>query len=105
MYVSKISRLLNCFRYGLIRAAFALVGLVLFLPLAGLASILLPLGAAIQMLYISAGREVLQAGGTILAASPLLIFLWLRGKRSPQSSLSARLSRAALTLQVLSILQ
>ncbi|KAJ1524751.1 hypothetical protein ONE63_009630 [Megalurothrips usitatus] len=86
--------------YGLIRAALAVVGVVFFLPLAGLASVLLPLAAAVRMLYLSAGREVLQAAVTILAGTPLLVLLWLRGWHSPQGSRSARVAKAATALQV-----
>lgn len=87
--------------YGLIRAALALVGMVLFLPLAGLATILLPLAAGIQMWYLSAGRELLQASATALAATPLLIILWLRGRHSPQGTQPARLAKFAIVLQVI----
>lgn len=88
------------YRYGLIRAALALVGLVLFLPLAGLATVLLPLAAAVRMLYVSAGREVLQAAATTLAATPVLVILWIRGRYSPQGTHSARLAKLAGILQV-----
>ncbi|KAE8748291.1 hypothetical protein FOCC_FOCC004927 [Frankliniella occidentalis] len=86
--------------YGLVRAALALVGLVFFLPLAGLASLLLPIAAAIRMLYLSAGREMLQVAGTLLAASPLLILFWLRGRFSPEGSRSAKIAKIAAMLQL-----
>lgn len=58
------------------------------------------MAAAIQMWYLSAGREVLQATATALAATPLLILLWLRGRHSPQGTQPARLAKVAIILQV-----
>nr|CAD7393178.1 unnamed protein product [Timema cristinae] len=53
--------------YGLIRGALALVGLVLFLPLAGLAAVLLPVAAAGK--YLADSAMMVRASITTLLAS------------------------------------
>ncbi|XP_054257702.1 wolframin [Macrosteles quadrilineatus] len=62
--------------YGLIRSALALAGLVLFLPLAGLATVLLPLAAASKVLVES--HELLRLKtASFLALVPLLLSLYV----------------------------
>ncbi|XP_054001447.1 wolframin [Hylaeus anthracinus] len=69
--------------YGLIRGALALVGMVLFLPLAGLASIILPIVAAAKYLSESdlAMRIVVTA---LLGGTPFLASWYLRRTRTPR---------------------
>ncbi|XP_017758079.1 PREDICTED: wolframin isoform X2 [Eufriesea mexicana] len=69
--------------YGLIRGALALVGMVLFLPLAGLASIILPIVAAAK--YLSENDLVMRiAVTTLLGGMPFLASWYLRKTRTPK---------------------
>lgn len=62
--------------FGLIRSALALVGLVLFLPLAGLASVLLPVAAAGK--FLAESDELVRITTTsVLAALPVLLAYYL----------------------------
>nr|XP_003708577.1 PREDICTED: wolframin isoform X1 [Megachile rotundata] len=69
--------------YGLIRGALALVGMVLFLPLAGLASIILPIVAAAKYLSDSdlAMRMVVTA---LLGGMPFLASWYVKKTRAPK---------------------
>ncbi|XP_050594542.1 wolframin [Bombus affinis] len=69
--------------YGLIRGALALVGMVLFLPLAGLVSIVLPIVAAAKYLSESdlAMRIIVTA---LLGGMPFLASWYLRKTRTPK---------------------
>nr|CAD7413226.1 unnamed protein product [Timema poppensis] len=60
--------------YGLIRGALALVGLVLFLPLAGLAAVLLPVAAAGK--YLADSAMMVRASVTTLLASVPIALSW-----------------------------
>ncbi|CAG2066446.1 unnamed protein product, partial [Timema podura] len=60
--------------YGLIRGALALVGLVLFLPLAGLAAVLLPVAAAGK--YLADSAMMVRASITTLLASVPIALSW-----------------------------
>lgn len=69
--------------YGLIRGALALVGMVLFLPLAGLASIILPIIAAAK--YLSESDLAMRIGvTTLLGGMPFLASWYLRKTRTPK---------------------
>lgn len=58
--------------YGLIRSTLALVGLVLFLPLAGLATILLPVAAVVK--YLADSAVLVRVTATVaLASLPLVL--------------------------------
>ncbi|XP_011296955.1 wolframin [Fopius arisanus] len=69
--------------YGLIRGALALVGMVLFLPIAGLASILLPIIAAAR--YLSDSDVAMKIGITVVMGGLPFIASWylrrVRGSR------------------------
>ncbi|CAK9807554.1 wfs1 [Anthophora quadrimaculata] len=66
--------------YGLIRGALALVGMVLFLPLAGLASIILPIIATAK--YLSESDLAMRiAVTTLLGGMPFLASWYLRKTR------------------------
>ncbi|KAF7382696.1 hypothetical protein HZH66_013098 [Vespula vulgaris] len=69
--------------YGLIRGALALVGMVLFLPIAGLASIILPIIAAAKYLSESdlAMRIIVTA---ILGGLPFVASWYMRRLRTPR---------------------
>lgn len=67
--------------YGLIRGALALVGMVLFLPIAGLASVLLPIVAAAR--YLSDSEMAMKIGITVLVGGlPFAASWYLRRIRS-----------------------
>ncbi|XP_017892597.1 wolframin [Ceratina calcarata] len=69
--------------YGLIRGALALVGMVLFLPLAGLASIVLPIVAATK--YLSESDLAMRIAVTmLLGGMPFLASWYLRKSRIPK---------------------
>ncbi|XP_012281562.1 wolframin [Orussus abietinus] len=69
--------------YGLIRGALALVGMVLFLPLAGLASIVLPIIAATK--YLPESDFAMRAAVTILIGGVPFIASWyVRRTRVPR---------------------
>ncbi|KAF7998505.1 hypothetical protein HCN44_010913 [Aphidius gifuensis] len=69
--------------YGLIRGALALVGLVLFLPIAGLASILLPIVASVK--YLSDSQVAVKIiVTTILGGLPFVASWLLRKTRISQ---------------------
>ncbi|XP_076295435.1 wolframin ER transmembrane glycoprotein wfs1 isoform X2 [Lasioglossum baleicum] len=69
--------------YGLIRGALALVGMVLFLPLAGLASIILPIVAAAK--YLSESDIAMRiAVTTLLGGMPFFASWYLRKTRTPR---------------------
>ncbi|XP_015126304.1 wolframin [Diachasma alloeum] len=66
--------------YGLIRGALALVGMVLFLPIAGLASVLLPIVAAAR--YLSDSDVAMKIGITVAVGGlPFLASWYLRRVR------------------------
>ncbi|XP_023248613.1 wolframin [Copidosoma floridanum] len=67
--------------YGLIRGALALVGMVLFLPIVGLASIVLPIVAAVK--YLSESDLVMRIGMTVtLGGIPFLASWYSRKTRT-----------------------
>ncbi|XP_046592565.1 wolframin isoform X1 [Neodiprion lecontei] len=67
--------------YGLIRGALAIVGMVLFLPIAGIASIALPIVAAAK--YLPESDLLLRAGiTTALGILPFLISWYVKKTRS-----------------------
>ncbi|XP_076677907.1 wolframin ER transmembrane glycoprotein wfs1 isoform X1 [Andrena cerasifolii] len=69
--------------YGLIRGALALVGMVLFLPLAGLASIILPIVATAK--YLSESDLAMRIAVTaLLGGMPFLASWYLRKTRTPK---------------------
>jgi len=69
--------------YGLIRGALALVGMVLFLPIAGIASIILPIVAAAK--YLSENDLAMRiAVTTVLGGMPFLTSWYLRKARTPR---------------------
>ncbi|XP_076240240.1 wolframin ER transmembrane glycoprotein wfs1 isoform X2 [Calliopsis andreniformis] len=69
--------------YGLIRGALALVGMVLFLPLAGLASIILPIVATAK--YLSESDLAMRIAITaLLGGMPFLASWYLRKTRTPR---------------------
>ena len=69
--------------YGLIRGALALVGMVLFLPIVGFASLILPLIATAK--YMSENDLFVRASFTVvLGGLPFLASWYLRRKRNPQ---------------------
>lgn len=69
--------------YGLIRGALALVGMVLFLPLAGLASIILPIVATAK--YLSESDLAMRVAVTaLLGGMPFLASWYLRKTRTPK---------------------
>ncbi|XP_076631079.1 wolframin ER transmembrane glycoprotein wfs1 [Colletes latitarsis] len=69
--------------YGLIRGALALVGMVLFLPLAGLASIILPIVAAAK--YLSESDLAMRVAVTaLLGGTPFLASWYIRKTRIPK---------------------
>jgi len=69
--------------YGLIRGALALVGMVLFLPIAGIASIILPIVAAAK--YLSENDLVMRIAVTaVLGGMPFLTSWYLRKIRTPR---------------------
>jgi wolfamin len=63
--------------YGLIRSTLALVGLVLFLPLAGLATILLPVAAVGK--YLADSAVLVRVTATVALASLPLALSWYLG--------------------------
>lgn len=67
--------------YGLIRGALALVGTVLFLPIVGLASIVLPIIATAK--YMSESDVFMRIGiTTILGGTPFMVSAYLRKTRT-----------------------
>lgn len=69
--------------YGLIRGALALVGMVLFLPIVGLASILLPIVATAK--YMSESDVIMRIGITaVLGGMPFLASWYIRKTRAPR---------------------
>ncbi|XP_032680097.1 wolframin isoform X2 [Odontomachus brunneus] len=69
--------------YGLIRGALALVGMVLFLPIAGIASIILPIVAAAK--YLSENDLAMRIAVTsVLGGMPFLASWYLRRTRTPR---------------------
>ncbi|KAG7189987.1 hypothetical protein KM043_006145 [Ampulex compressa] len=69
--------------YGLIRGALALVGMILFLPIAGIASIILPIVAAAK--YLSENDIAMRVIVTaLLAGLPFLVSWYLRKTRTPR---------------------
>lgn len=69
--------------YGLIRGALALVGTVLFLPIVGLASIILPIIATAK--YMSESDVFMRIGiTTILGGTPFMVSAYLRKTRTPR---------------------
>ncbi|KAL7306085.1 hypothetical protein TKK_0001539 [Trichogramma kaykai] len=69
--------------YGLIRGALALVGMVLFLPIVGVASIILPIAATAK--YMSESDLIMRIGTTaILGGFPFLTSWYLRKTRAPR---------------------
>ena len=75
MYNS-IYNILGATWFGLIRSALAMVGLVLFLPLAGLATVLLPVAAAGKIL---AGSDTMRISTASVAAALPLLFAYYVG--------------------------
>lgn len=74
--------------YGLIRSALALSGLVLFLPLAGLATVLLPVAAAGK--FLAESDEILRLGTTsLLALLPVFLSLYLGRLKALHTSLAS----------------
>lgn len=75
--------------YGLIRSALAMAGLVLFLPLAGLASVLLPIAAVGKIVM-----ESVSALGTssLIALLPVLLCLYLGRLKTLYSHLTTLFS-------------
>lgn len=69
--------------YGLIRGALALVGMVLFLPIAGIASIILPIVAAAK--YLSENDLAMRIAVTaVIGGMPFLASWYLRRTRTPR---------------------
>ena len=69
--------------YGLIRGALALVGMVLFLPIVGLASIVLPIVATAK--YMTESDAVMRVGITVvLGGLPFMASWYLRKSRAPR---------------------
>ncbi|XP_058797914.1 wolframin [Phymastichus coffea] len=69
--------------YGLIRGALALVGMVLFLPIVGLASIILPIIATAK--YMSESDLIMRVGVTaVLGGLPFAASWYLRKTRTPR---------------------
>lgn len=64
--------------YGLIRGALALVGLVLFLPIAGLASFILPMVATAKYFSMESDMAMRIFGTACLAGSPFLVSWYLK---------------------------
>uniref|UniRef100_A0A1B6GZ70 Wolframin n=1 Tax=Cuerna arida TaxID=1464854 RepID=A0A1B6GZ70_9HEMI len=89
--------------YGLIRSALALAGLVLFLPLAGLATVLLPVAAAGR--FLTESDELVRLGTTsLLALLPLLLSLYLGRLKSLYSHTATLLGWMQVLLSLMAAL-
>ncbi|EZA52583.1 Wolframin [Ooceraea biroi] len=81
--------------YGLIRGALALVGMVLFLPIASIASIILPIVAAAK--YLSENDLAMRIAVTaLLGGMPFLASWYLRRTRAPRFNWIITLVQIAL---------
>ncbi|XP_063233013.1 wolframin isoform X2 [Bacillus rossius redtenbacheri] len=85
--------------YGLVRGALALVGLVFFLPLAGLATLLLP-GAAVLKYLLDSKMVVLAVVATVVAAVPVLLTWYADVQRRRRRRGAHFLDRLTTLIQV-----
>ncbi|PSN40254.1 hypothetical protein C0J52_25686 [Blattella germanica] len=85
--------------YGLIRSTLALVGLVLFLPLAGLATILLPVAAVGK--YLADSAVFIRVSVSILLASIPVSLTWYLGCRRARGMTGGFIDKFISKIQVL----
>lgn len=85
--------------YGLIRSTLALVGLVLFLPLAGLATILLPVAAVGR--YLADSAVLVRVTATVVLASLPLALSWYLGRCRAHGTAGGFIDRLITRIQVM----
>jgi hypothetical protein len=84
--------------YGLIRSTLALVGLVLFLPLAGLATILLPVAAVGK--YLADSAVLVRVSATVALASLPLVLSWYIGRYRAHGTAGGFIDKLITRIQV-----
>lgn len=84
--------------YGLIRSTLALVGLVLFLPLAGLATILLPVAAVGK--YLADSAVLVRVTATVTLASLPLALSWYLSRCRAHGTAGGFIDRLITRIQV-----
>lgn len=85
--------------YGLIRSTLALVGLVLFLPLAGLATILLPVAAVGK--YLADSAVLVRVIATVALASLPLALSWYLGRCRAHGTAGGFIDKLITRIQVM----
>ncbi|KAL1137949.1 hypothetical protein AAG570_009644 [Ranatra chinensis] len=88
--------------YGLIRSCLAVVGLVLFLPLAGLASVFLPMAAVVKLLTTE--HQVLPLTPSAAFALALLVTAIYIGRRQRSTSTTRVINWIQVGLGILSVI-
>ncbi|KAJ4450999.1 hypothetical protein ANN_02435 [Periplaneta americana] len=85
--------------YGLIRSTLALVGLVLFLPLAGLATILLPVAAVGK--YLADSAVLVRVTATVALASLPLALSWYLGRCRAHGTAGGFIDKLITRIQII----